>query len=116
MHAVLRPRKSATASSVLPPPRFAGHVAGGTHHAFRDRGEGYCVFNDIAVAAACALRDYPDEVKRVLLIDLDVHQGNGSAKIFENDPRVHTYSQHCEGNLFSAREFSDLDVDVPIGG
>ena len=54
-------------------------------------------------------------VRRVLLIDLDVHQGNGSAKIFEADSRVQTYSQHCEGNLFSAREVSDLDVDVPVG-
>ena len=106
MHAVCRPGSVA---------RFAGHIAGGTHHAFADRGEGYCVFNDISVAAAVALRDYPSSVRRVLLIDLDVHQGNGSAKIFEGDDRVQTYSQHCEGNLFSAREFSDLDVDVPIG-
>ena len=96
-------------------PRFSGHIAGGTHHAFSDRGEGYCVFNDIAVAAAVALRDYPDVVRRVLLVDLDVHQGNGSARIFEAESRVQTYSQHCEGNLFSARERSDLDVDVPVG-
>lgn len=105
-HAVLRPGSRV---------RYSGHIAGGTHHAFADRGEGYCVFNDIAVAAAVALRDYPDMVRRVLLIDLDVHQGNGSAKIFEADSRVQTYSQHCEGNLFSAREVSDLDVDVPVG-
>jgi len=63
MHAVCRPGGA----------RFAGHIAGGTHHAFADRGEGYCVFNDIAVAAACALRDYT-AIRRVLLIDLDVHQ------------------------------------------
>mmetsp|Transcript_45763 Transcript_45763/g.152687 ORF Transcript_45763/g.152687 Transcript_45763/m.152687 type:complete len:338 (-) Transcript_45763:106-1119(-) len=104
MHAVCRPGGA----------RFAGHIAGGTHHAFADRGEGYCVFNDIAVAAACALRDYT-AIRRVLLIDLDVHQGNGSARIFAADGRVKTYSQHCEGNLFSAREASDLDVDVPVG-
>ena len=88
MHTVLRPGVGGAEG-----PRFAGHIAGGTHHAFRERGEGYCVFNDIAVAAACALRDYPDVVRRVLLIDLDVHQGNGSARIFASDPRVHTYSQ-----------------------
>ena len=96
-------------------PRFAGHVAGGTHHAFADRGEGYCVFNDIAVAAAVALRDYPDTIRKVLVVDCDVHQGNGSARIFADDSRVFTFSLHCEGNLFSAREASDLDVDLPVG-
>lgn len=94
---------------------FSGHIAGGTHHAFADRGEGYCVFNDIAVAAAVALRDYPSSVRKVLVVDCDVHQGNGSARIFDGDDRVFTFSLHCEGNLFSAREASDLDVDLPVG-
>ena len=76
MHAVCRPGSQAS---------FSGHIAGGTHHAFADRGEGYCVFNDIAVAAAVALRDYPERIRRVLVVDCDVHQGNGSAKIFEAD-------------------------------
>ena len=106
MHAICRPGAAAS---------FSGHIAGGTHHAFADRGEGYCVFNDIAVAAAVALRDYPERVRRVLVVDCDVHQGNGSAKIFEADGRVFTFSLHCEGNLFSKREASNLDVDLPVG-
>jgi acetoin utilization deacetylase AcuC-like enzyme len=55
-------------------PRISGHLAGGTHHAFRDRGEGFCVFSDIAVASGVALRDYPNIVRRILIVDLDVHQ------------------------------------------
>lgn len=106
MHAVCRPGATA---------RFAGHVAGGTHHAFADRGEGFCVFSDIAVAAAVALRDYTARVTRILVVDLDVHQGNGNAVIFEDDPRVITFSMHCSGNLFSKREYSDYDVDLPVG-
>lgn len=96
-------------------PLYGGHIAGGTHHAFADRGEGYCVFNDIAVAAGVALRDYPETVRKILVVDLDVHQGNGCARIFADDERVVTYSQHCERNLFSARETSDFDIDVPDG-
>lgn len=96
-------------------PRYAGHIAGGTHHAYGGHGEGYCVFNDIAVAAAVALRDYPRRVRRVLITDLDVHQGNGSAHIWAGDDRVTTYSQHCSGNIFSRREVSDLDVEVRPG-
>ena len=53
---------------------FSGHLAGGTHHAFRDRGEGFCIYSDIAVAANVALRDYPALIKKILIIDLDVHQ------------------------------------------
>ena len=94
------------------PPFISGHIAGGTHHAFADRGEGYCVFSDIAVAAGVALRDYPQAIRKILIVDLDVHQGNGNARIFQDDERVVTYSQHCERNLFSARETSDYDVDI----
>lgn len=93
---------------------LAGHIAGGTHHAFFDRGEGYCVFNDIAVAARVVLRDYR-EVERVLVIDCDVHQGNGTAVIFEDDPSVFTFSMHCEGNFFSARQVGDHDIAVQVG-
>src|SRR4029077_19080106 len=64
----------------------AGHLAGGTHHAFRDRGEGFCVFNDLAVAVAVARRDHG--VERVAVVDLDVHQGNGTAALFEDDAGV----------------------------
>lgn len=71
------------------------------------------MFNDIAVAAMVALRDY--DVARVLVVDLDVHQGNGCASIMADEPRVFTFSMHCEENLFSKREASDLDVDVPAG-
>jgi acetoin utilization deacetylase AcuC-like enzyme len=96
-------------------PRFSGHIAGGTHHAFPDRGEGFCVFSDIAVAARVALRDYTTSVRQILIVDLDVHQGNGNAEIFANEPRVFTFSLQCEGNFFSKREQSDLDVDLPVG-
>jgi acetoin utilization deacetylase AcuC-like enzyme len=94
---------------------FAGHLAGGTHHSFADRGEGFCVFNDIAVAARVALRDYSSTVSSVLIVDLDVHQGNGCAHIFKDDPSVFTFSMQCASNYFSARQESDLDVDVPAG-
>uniref|UniRef100_A0A7S1U809 Histone deacetylase domain-containing protein n=1 Tax=Phaeomonas parva TaxID=124430 RepID=A0A7S1U809_9STRA len=96
-------------------PRFAGQVAGGTHHAFYDYGEGFCVFSDIAVAANCALREHAAWLRRVLVVDLDVHQGNGNAVLFADDPAVFTYSAQCEQNLFSKREASDVDVWVPSG-
>jgi acetoin utilization deacetylase AcuC-like enzyme len=95
-------------------PRVAGHIAGGTHHAFADRGEGYCVFNDIAVATNVIMREQAS-IARVLIVDLDVHQGNGNAHLFRDEPRVFTYSLHCEGNYFSKVEASDLDVEVPVG-
>lgn len=98
-----------------PSTMLAGHLAGGTHHAFADRGEGYCVFNDIAVAALVALRDYGDAVQRILIVDLDVHQGNGCAVIFADEPRVTTLSVHCGANYFSARQHSDVDIEVPDG-
>lgn len=90
------------------------HIAGGTHHAFADRGEGYCVFSDIAVAANCILREQ-SSVRSCLIVDLDVHQGNGNAVLFAKEPRVFTFSMHCAGNYFSAVEQSDLDLEVPVG-
>ena len=95
--------------------KVTGHIAGGTHHAFFDRGEGFCIFNDIAVAANVALRDYKDQIKQILIIDLDVHQGNGTSVLFQNRPEVFTYSIHCKGNYFSPKETSDLDVEMDVG-
>ncbi|MEO5893385.1 MAG: histone deacetylase [Ferruginibacter sp.] len=89
------------------------NVAGGTHHAFRDRGEGFCMLNDIAVSANYLLKK--DIVKKILIIDLDVHQGNGTAKIFENEPRVFTFSMHGEHNYPFHKEKSDLDIPLKDG-
>ena len=97
------------------PPAWSAHVAGGTHHAFRDRGEGFCVFSDIAVAANVVLRDYPDVVRRVLIVDLDVHQGNGNAVLFDGRDDVLTFSLHCSHNYFSEKRRSDLDIELPAG-
>lgn len=89
------------------------NIAGGTHHAFADRGEGFCVFNDIAIAAQELLRT--GEINKALVVDLDVHQGNGTAKIFANDPRVFTFSMHGERNYPLRKETSDLDIGLPDG-
>ncbi|CAM9199061.1 unnamed protein product [Discosporangium mesarthrocarpum] len=94
---------------------LAGHIAGGTHHAFRSRGEGFCVFSDIAVAANVALRDYRGTIKQVLVVDCDVHQGNGNACLFAGNPAVFTFSMHCKSNYFSAVEKSDIDVEMEEG-
>lgn len=99
----------------LPQALFAGHIAGGTHHAFRDRGEGFCVFSDIAVAANVALRDYPDTIRKILIVDCDVHQGNGNARLFADNSAVVTFSIHCKANYFSPIEKSDLDIEVEEG-
>ncbi|NOU30721.1 MAG: histone deacetylase [Polyangiaceae bacterium] len=88
-----------------------GHIAGGTHHAFVDHGEGFCVFNDLAVAVRVAQRDYG--VERVAIVDLDVHQGNGTAAIFAGDPRVFTLSLHGEKNYPFKKEASSLDLGLP---
>jgi len=93
---------------------FAAHIAGGTHHSFYDYGEGFSVFNDIAVSANVILKRYADIIPNgILIIDLDVHQGNGSAKLFQNNPKVYTFSMHCAQNIFSKEEKSDLDVALP---
>ncbi len=91
----------------------AGHLAGGTHHAFRERGEGFCVFNDIAVAVMVARRDHG--LARAAIVDLDVHQGNGSAAIFAGDPQVFTLSLHGAKNYPFQKETSSLDVALPDG-
>ena len=91
----------------------AGHLAGGTHHAFADRGEGYCVLNDIAVAVAVARRDHG--VRRVAIVDLDVHQGNGTARLFQADADVFTLSLHGGKNYPFRKEQSSLDVALADG-
>jgi acetoin utilization deacetylase AcuC-like enzyme len=88
--------------------KVAANLAGGTHHAFRDRGEGYCVFNDVAVAATLLLRE--GAVTRVAVVDCDVHQGNGTAAIFRDQPAVFTFSLHGARNFPFRKETSDLDV------
>ena len=104
--------------------KVSAQLAGGTHHAFYDRGEGFCSFSDIAISANIALDEYQDvfnaagsgdEPGRVLIIDLDVHQGNGNAVLFQNNPLVYTFNMHCSGNIFSARQESDCDIDLPNG-
>lgn len=89
------------------------NVAGGTHHAFRDRGEGFCLLNDMAIAANVLLRD--KAASRILIIDLDVHQGNGTASLFENEPAVFTFSMHGAHNYPFHKERSDLDVPLIDG-
>lgn len=89
------------------------NIAGGTHHAYTDRGEGFCLLNDNAIAARWLL----DRAlaKKVLIIDLDVHQGNGTAEIFRENPDVFTFSMHGEHNYPLHKERSDLDVGLPDG-
>lgn len=96
----------------------AANMAGGTHHAFADRGSGYCVFNDVAVAARLLQAEWHRlhrQLLRVLVIDLDVHQGNGTAAIFQGDPSVFTFSMHGAKNFPARKEASDLDVEQADG-
>jgi len=89
------------------------NIAGGTHHAYADHGEGFCLFNDIAIAAHWLLDK--QLAQQILVVDLDVHQGNGTAKIMENEPRVFTFSMHGEKNYPLHKEQSDLDIELPDG-
>ena len=91
----------------------AANLAGGTHHAFADRGEGFCVFNDVAVAARVLQRN--GHARRIAVVDLDVHQGNGTAAIFAGDDSVFTFSMHGEKNFPFRKEISDLDVALADG-
>ena len=90
-----------------------GNLAGGTHHAFADHGEGFCVLNDIAVAIRRL--QHEKRIERALVIDLDVHQGNGTAAIFEGDNSVFTFSMHGERNYPSRKMRSTLDIGLPDG-
>ena len=92
---------------------FAGGLAGGTHHAFRAEGSGFCVFNDIAIAIL-ALRK-AGLARRAAVVDLDVHQGDGTAAIFAGDPAVFTFSMHGANNFPFRKQISSLDVELPDG-
>jgi acetoin utilization deacetylase AcuC-like enzyme len=89
---------------------IAFNIAGGTHHAFTDRGEGFCLLNDIAIAANYLLK--MNLVQQILVVDLDVHQGNGTAQIFDNEPKVFTFSMHGKKNYPLRKEQSDLDIEL----
>ena len=102
----------------------AANLAGGTHHAYAHKGSGYCVFNDVAVAARLMQAEWhrhrrhrsgPGRLLRVIVIDLDVHQGNGTAAIFRDDESVFTLSLHGARNFPFRKEASDLDVELPDG-
>jgi len=92
---------------------IALNVAGGTHHAYADRGEGFCLLNDFAIASHYLL--HHKLAAHILIIDLDVHQGNGTAKIFEDENRVFTFSMHGAHNYPFRKEKSDLDIGLPDG-
>jgi acetoin utilization deacetylase AcuC-like enzyme len=90
--------------------KLACNTAGGSHHAFSDSGNGYCVFNDVAVAAYNLLNKH--SVKKILIYDLDVHQGDGTAKIFENNDQVYTFSAHSKKNYPLVKQKSDKDIEL----
>ncbi|MDO9554081.1 histone deacetylase [Rhodonellum sp.] len=90
---------------------IAMNIAGGTHHAFSGRGEGFCLLNDIAVSANYLLENAL--AKKILVVDLDVHQGNGTAEIFKNQKQVFTFSMHGASNYPMHKEKSDLDIGLP---
>jgi len=90
---------------------MAAHIGGGFHHAFADHGEGFCIFNDVAVAARVLLRD--KVVRMVAIVDLDVHHGNGTAAIFSDDEGVFTFSMHQQNNYPAVKPRSDLDIGLP---
>jgi acetoin utilization deacetylase AcuC-like enzyme len=92
---------------------LACNTAGGTHHAFPNYGSGFCIFNDLAIAARVLQQLHL--VNKILIIDLDVHQGDGTAYIFAQDPTVFTFSMHCEVNFPGTKQQSDLDIPLPEG-
>lgn len=92
---------------------LANHLAGGTHHAHPDFGSGFCIFNDCAVASRVLLRRR--EVEKILIVDLDVHQGDGSAACFQTDERVTTFSVHAASNFPLRKVNSDIDIPLPDG-
>lgn len=91
---------------------IACHLAGGTHHAHYDFASGFCILNDLAITAKSLIAS--DQVKSVLIFDVDVHQGDGTARILKDDPAVFTCSVHCEKNFPARKAQSDLDINVPI--
>jgi len=91
----------------------ACHLAGGTHHAFPHYGSGFCIFNDVAIAARVLLAE--GAVRQLLVVDLDVHQGDGTAAIFAEEPRVFTFSAHAASNFPLRKQCSDLDLPLADG-
>jgi acetoin utilization deacetylase AcuC-like enzyme len=89
------------------------NIAGGTHHSFKNRGEGFCLLNDLAVSANYLL--HQKKAENILFIDLDVHQGNGTASIFENNPNIFTFSMHGKNNFPFHKERSNLDIELQDG-
>lgn len=92
---------------------MAGNLAGGTHHAFHAAGAGFCIFNDLAVVARVLQAEAP--ARRILIVDLDVHQGDGTAQILAGDARLFTFSMHCAANFPFHKQQSDLDIELPAG-
>ncbi|BAT51113.1 histone deacetylase/AcuC/AphA family protein [Nostoc sp. NIES-3756] len=92
---------------------LACNTAGGTHHAFPSYGSGFCIFNDLAIASRVLQKQ--GLVQKILIVDLDVHQGDGTAFIFQDDDSVFTFSMHCEVNFPGTKQTSDLDVPLPVG-
>ncbi len=92
---------------------IACNTAGGTHHAFPNYGSGFCIFNDLAVVSRVLQK--LGLARKILIIDLDVHQGDGTAFIFASEPDVFTFSMHCEANFPGTKQKSDLDVSLPVG-
>ncbi len=114
---------AAARAALLDGEGVAANMAGGTHHAYAHKGSGYCVFNDVAVAARLMQAEWhrnagrvaQRRLLRVWVIDLDVHQGNGTAAIFRDDETVFTFSMHGERNFPFRKEASDLDINLPDG-
>ncbi len=92
---------------------IAFNIAGGTHHAYSGHGEAFCLLNDQAIAAKYL--QHKNLAKKILIVDLDVHQGNGTARIFENDDSIFTFSMHGRNNYPFKKERSNLDIDLPDG-
>lgn len=92
---------------------IGGNLGGGTHHAYADHGEGFCVFNDVAISALFLLRE--KRIRTAMVVDLDVHQGNGTAALLATTSAVFTFSMHCQSNYPIRKERSDLDVALPAG-
>ena len=92
---------------------FGVNIGGGAHHADRSRGSGFCIFNDVAVAVNYLLKN--GWIKNAIILDLDVHQGDGTAKIFQSDDRVFTASIHCQENFPARKENSDIDIGLCTG-
>lgn len=92
---------------------LACNTAGGTHHAFPAYGSGFCIFNDLAIASRVLQQQ--GLAQKILIVDLDVHQGDGTAHIFQDDDSVFTFSMHCEANFPGRKQQSNLDVPLPIG-